>query len=128
MSRRSIILCVGSIAVGFLAGAATSAVRGWGSPVVSLNVVNRSGQPVRFVTVEYESCGSKSTLAGRPLAIGEATTFQFLVCGEGGYQVVAHFDSGVELKGRGGYVESGYRATEILQAQSIESSVDSHLY
>lgn len=116
MSLRSLILCMGSIAVGFFAGAATSSVRGWGSPVVSLNVINQSGLPVRFVTVEYESCGSKSALARRPLAVGEATTFRFLVCGEGGYQVVAHLDSGVQLKGRGGYVESGYRATEILHA------------
>lgn len=128
MSLRPLILCIGSTAIGFFAGAATSSVRGWGSPVVSVNVVNRSGLPVGFVTVEYESCGSKSALAGRPPAVGEATTFRFLVCGEGGYQVVAHLDSGVELKGRGSYVESGYRATEILQAQSIESSVDSHLY
>ena len=128
MSRRSVIICVGSIVVGFLAGAATSAARGWGSPVVSLDVINQSGRPVQFVTVEYESCGSKSTLAARPLAKGEETTFRFLVCGEGGYQVVAHFDGGVELKGRGGYVESGYRATEVLQAKSIESTIDPHPY
>ena len=128
MSRRSVIICVGSIVVGFLAGAATSAARGWGSPVVSLDVINQSGRPVQFVTVEYESCGTKSTLAARPLARGEETTFRFLVCGEGGYQVVARFDGGVELKGRGGYVESGYRATEVLQAKSIESTIDPHPY
>ncbi len=128
MSRRSVIICVGSIVLGFLAGAATSAARGWGSPVVSLEVINQSGLPVQFVAVEYESCGSKSALAGRPLARGEETTFRFLVCGEGGYQVVAHFDGGVELKGRDGYVESGYRATEILRANRIESSIDPHSY
>jgi len=114
MFRRSVIISLGSIAVGFLAGAATSAARGWGSPVVSLDVVNRSGRPVQSVTVEYESCGSKSALPGRPLASGDATKFQFLVCGEGGYKVVAHFDGGAELGGREAYVETGYRATEVL--------------
>lgn len=128
MNRSSVMMWVGSVVVGFLAGAATSAARGWGSPVVSLRVINQSGRPVQSVTVEYETCGSKSALAARPLARGEETTFQFLVCGEGGYQVVAHFDGGVELKGRDGYVESGYRATEVLQAKGIESTIDLHPY
>ncbi len=128
MLRRSVLLCLGSITVGFLAGAATSAARGWGSPVVSLDVVNRSGKPVQFLIVEYESCGNKIVLHGRPLASGEATKFQFLVCGEGGYQVVARFDGEAELRGREAYVESGYRATEILLSQEVQSSVDSHPY
>ena len=128
MSRRSVIICVGSIVVGFLAGAATSAAHGWGSPVVSLHVINQSGRPVQSVTVEYQTCGSKSALAARPLARGEETTFQFLVCGEGGYQVVTHFDGGAELKGSGGYVESGYRATEVLQERGIASTIDLHPY
>ena len=128
MSSRAVIICIGGVAVGFLAGAATSVARGWGSPVVSLDVVNRSGLPVQSVTVEYESCGVRNTLAGRRLAQGEVATFRFLVCGEGSYQVVADLDGGVELKGRDGYVESGYRATEVLHAKSIESSVDLHPY
>ena len=128
MLRRSVIICLGSIAVGFLAGAATSAARGWGSSVVSLDVVNRSGRPVESVTVEYESSGNKSVLRSRRLASGEATKFHFLVCGEGGYHVVAHFDGGAELRGREAYVETGYRATEVLLSQEIQSSVDSHPY
>lgn len=128
MFRRSVVICLGGVAAGFVGGATTAVVRGWGSPVVSLDVVNQSGRPVQSVTVEYDSCGSKSALTGRPLASGEATRFQFLVCGEGGYQVVAHFEGGAELKGQGGYVESGYRAKEVLRTTSIESSIDSHAY
>lgn len=128
MFRRSVIICLGSIAVGFLAGAVTSAARGWGSPIVSLDVINRSGRPVKSVTVEYESCGNKRALPGRSLASEEATRFEFLVCGEGGYQVVAHFDADTELRGREAYVETGYRATEVLLPKDIQSSVDSHPY
>jgi hypothetical protein len=128
MLFRSAIICLGSISVGFLAGAATSAARGWGSPVVSLDVINRSGRTAQSVSVEYESCGTRSVLPGRPLAGGAATKFQFLVCGEGGYHVVAHFDGGAELWGREAYVETGYRATEVLLSQEIQSSVDSHPY
>lgn len=128
MFRRSVIICLGSIAVGFLAGAATAAALEWGSPVVSVNVVNRSGKAVQSLTVEYESCGNKIVLPGRPLAIGEATKFQFLVCGEGGYQVVAHFDGRAELRGGEAYVETGYRATEVLLPNAGQSSDDPHPY
>jgi hypothetical protein len=128
MFQRSAIICLGGITVGFLAGAVTSAARGWGSPVVSLDVVNRSGKPAQSVTVEYESCGTKSVLPGRRLAGGEATKFQFLVCGEGSYLVMAHIDDGAELRGHEAYVEAGYRATEVLLSREIQSSVDSHPY
>ncbi len=125
MFRRSNILFSGGIAVGFIAGAATSAARGWGSPLVMIDVVNQSGRPAQSVAVEYDSCGRRIVLPERPLASGEATQFQFSVCGEGSYLIVAHFDGGAELRGHEAYVETGYRATEVLLSHEIQSSGES---
>jgi hypothetical protein len=119
----SIIIGVVGIAIGFLAGASNAALRGWGSPVVSVDVMNSSGAAVQSVSLQYESCGQKTLLPAQTLGQGQQTTFRFLVCGEGGYQVQARLDDGRELKGRDGYVESGYHATEIVQASGVMSTV-----
>ena len=110
-------------AVGFGFGAATATLRGWGSPVVSVEVVNRSGRVATAVAVEYESCGVSTRTAPAALQPGERTTFRFLVCGEGGYKVTARLDNGTELFGGGGYVESGYQDASALMPDSIVSSL-----
>lgn len=51
-------------ALAFIAGAATAIVRGWGSPLVTVDVVNRSGADLRAVLLEVDTCGSKQQVLG----------------------------------------------------------------
>lgn len=130
MSRRIawLLVLVGVAGLGFAAGATIAAVRGWGSPVVRVDVENLSTQAVKSVVIDYQSCGHAASLPPRSLAHGKSTTFLFQVCGEGDYTITAHLESGAELKRTGGYVENGYVSTEIINGADIMSPGPPHLW
>jgi hypothetical protein len=123
MTRRwfFIVLTVAPLLVGFTAGAATAVIRGWGDRDVHVDVVNESGQRVTSLALDVESCGARNALSRGALEPGDRATFRFMVCGEGAYELRARLEGGAELRGRGGYVESGYRATQRVRRADIVS-------
>jgi len=118
-----IVLTVAPLLVGFAAGAATAVIRGWGDRDVRVDVVNESGQRVKSLVLDVDTCGARSVLGRAALEPGDRATVRFAVCGEGGYEVRAQLENGVELRGRGDYVESGYRATQRVRRSDIVSTV-----
>lgn len=108
--------------LGFVGGAVTSAVRGWGSPLVEVVVENETTSVIRLVSLQLSSCGATSSLAVQDLAPGRAHTFRFFVCGEGGYTLDAMLENKMVLSS-GEYVESGYRVVESVGAFRIRSDV-----
>jgi hypothetical protein len=122
------ILVLSVLAIAFGAGAVAAIIRGWGSPVVYVDVVNSSGKELRSVVLEYESCGSKNQLVGPSLPPSARSRFNFLACGEAGYQLRVRRADGTELVGSGGYAESGYRATETVEHDRIRSEVQTHRF
>jgi len=118
-----IVLTVAPLLVGFAAGAATAVIRGWGDRDVHVDVVNESGQRVKSLALDVESCGVRNALARGSLEPGDRATFRFMVCGEGGYELRAQLENGAELRGHGNYVEGGYRATERVRRSDIVSAV-----
>jgi hypothetical protein len=125
MSRRVIVIAVVGflICAAFVAGAITAIMRGWGSPLVSISVQNNTSAEIRFVNLNYSSCGAKNTFTIQTLPPGKAHVFRFLVCGEGGYQVEAVLQDGRTLKSPEGYVESGYSSSELVEPMGIRSEV-----
>jgi len=123
-----IVLTIAPLLVGFAAGAATAVIRGWGDRDVHVDVVNESGQRVRSLALDVESCGARNALARGSLEPGDRATFRFMVCGEGGYELRAQLENGAELHGRGNYVEGGYRATERVRRSDIVSAVSAVPY
>jgi len=123
-----IALTVAPLLVGFAAGAATAVIRGWGDGDVHVDVVNDSGQRVTSLALDVQSCGARNALSRGALEPGDRATFRFMVCGEGGYELRARLENGTELRGRGGYVESGYRATQRVRRADIVSTVPAVSY
>jgi len=113
------IACTGA---GFVAGAGTAALRGWGSPVVTIDVVNHAGRAATAVAIEYDTCGVKTRTAALALQPGQQASFEFLVCGEGGYRVDAVLGDGTRLTGADGYVESGQRDGTELRVGKVVSA------
>ncbi|MBW8756776.1 MAG: hypothetical protein JF586_04115 [Burkholderiales bacterium] len=123
-----IVLTVAPMLVGFAAGAATAVIRGWGDRDVHVDVVNESGQRVKSLALNVESCGARNALARGALEPGDRVTFRFMVCGEGVYELRAQLENGTELRGRGDYVERGYRATQRVRRSDIVSTVSAVSY
>lgn len=107
----------------FAAGAVTAVMREWGSPLVFVTVSNDTASPLSSVTLIYSTCGSKNSLSTQDLPVGKTHTFKFPVCGEGGYGVTAVLQGGSTLLSSGGYVESGYSATERIEQTKIRSDI-----
>jgi hypothetical protein len=116
---------VSLVVAGFVAGAATAAMRGWGDRDVQVDIVNESGQRVTAVALYLDTCGARSVLARGALEAGERTSFRFGLCGEGGYQLQARLANGVEVQGGGDYVEGGARETGHVRAKGIVTDVAS---
>jgi len=97
----------------FSAGAITAGVRQWFQPIVTVDLVNRSGQPVTKLVVKVRTNGYDSEISVRALPVGESQTVRFVLAGEGSYQVNATLENGTILHGGAGYVEAGYSAREM---------------
>ena len=113
--------------VGFVGGAVTSAMRGWGSPAVEVVVENETTSVIRFVNLQLSSCGATSSLSAQDLAPGHAHTFRFFVCGEGGYTLDAMLENKMVLSS-GEYVESGYRVVESVGPFRIRSDIKTRYF
>jgi len=105
----------------FAAGAFTAIARGWGSPLVRVTVHNESEGEVRSLVLDISSCGKRDSLILPTLGARRTHTFQFPVCGEGGYQLVAIGSDGKSLKSEA-YVESGYSVDEYISTAGFRSS------
>jgi len=123
-----VALVVAPLLVGFAGGAATAVIRGWGDQDVRVDVVNESGQRVKSLALDVDTCGARSVLGRAALEPGDRATVRFAVCGEGAYELRVQLDNGVELHGRGAYVEGKHRATERVRRAQIVSAVPSLSY
>ncbi len=110
-----------TLLLAFSAGAITAGVRQWFQPIVTVDLVNRSGQPVTKLSVNVRTGGYESEISVRALPVGESHTVRFVLAGEGSYQVNATLANGTILRGGAGYVEAGYSARETLLPNKVES-------
>lgn len=127
MKPRVTVIAVASLSlcIAFASGAFTAVKRGWGSPLVSVSVENETKLPVGPITLSYSSCGVTNELTAQRLAPGSDHIFNFIVCGEGGYEVSATLNDG-RILSSGAYVESGYATRERIESTGIHSSYRSY--
>jgi hypothetical protein len=78
-----------------------------GAPTATTKVVNDSGEKLKSVSVNYQTCGNAGSIRTNGLESGQSRRFVYHVCGEGGYTVIAVFADGRELAGGEQYVEVG---------------------
>ena len=121
LAKFFLILLSGLVLFG--AGAAVSARRGWFQPVATMQIENRSGQALRSLEVHYEGGTTRSTATLPTLASEGIIEFRFFVRGEGSYKVNAVLGDGTVLQPGEGYVESGYRVTEVITKSKIVGSL-----
>jgi hypothetical protein len=119
------LLLLSMTALAFIAGAATAIVRGWGSPLVTVEVVNKSGADLRAVLLEVDTCGSKQQIPGGALRVDASTRLRFLPCGEAGYRLSVVLADGVEMRSEG-YAEAGYRIVEVVESRRVRSETRTH--
>jgi hypothetical protein len=124
LKPRRLLALLAVLIASFIAGAATAAWRGWGQPVVSIKIVNETGQPIDALVMRYGTCGGRSHVEAGKLAIGQSRRITYSVCGEGGYSLEAQLRSGTVLKGGGGYVMPGWSMKEVITEKGIDTTYD----
>ena len=105
----------------FSAGAITAGVRRWFLPIVTVDLVNHSGQPVTKLSVIVETSGYGNSISVQDIPVDASQTVRFVLAGEGSYQIHATLADGKILNGGAGYVEAGYNARETLLPNKVES-------
>lgn len=105
----------------FGAGAITAGVQLWFQPIVSVELLNRSGLPVTKLSVKVKTNGYESEISVRTLLKDDSQKVRFVLAGEGSYQIHATLANGTVLHGGAGYVEAGYSARETLLPNKVES-------
>ena len=109
----------------FGAGVIVSARLGWFQPVAVITIQNRSGQQLRSLELQFESALARGVLYLPALGDGASVDARMPVRGEGSYRIRAVLSNGTTPKPAEGYVESGYRVTEVVGQSGIEPAVPS---
>jgi hypothetical protein len=108
----------GLVTIGLIAGVFVGRAS-QNAPIAQVTLKNESGQAVRNLKLTSTTGGQTSTILLPALNQGQSANVQFLLIGEGSYQVEATLADGRQVKGGNGYVESGHRGTEVVRAEKI---------
>jgi len=106
---------------GFGLGAWLAAANAWGADTVMATIVNDSGATIERVHVEFDSCNLQGTAIVGRLNTGDRRRVHYSLCGEGGYVIDVRFADGRRVRSGGGYVERGYRTTDVVHRDRIDS-------
>lgn len=106
--------------VAFCAGVFAAVWRGWGSPLISIEIINRSPEPLRSVAVLYETCGLRGSVVTGELLSGLSRKVKYSACGESGYHIEATTQAGLAIRGAEAYAESGYSLSATVTSSGIE--------
>ena len=116
--------CIGLLIIVFLAGAFTSIWRDWGNDVVVARLENESGKLIRSATYYISSCNSNTEITVKNIKPGERKKVFFYVCGEGEYYLLSKFSDGPEVRGDGGYIESGYDIEDTVIQSGVKTDIN----
>jgi hypothetical protein len=92
----------------------------WRSPTpVTVTITNHSNRPIASVRVEHERGIELVEHIGQL----ESKTVRFEPRGETSYKLTVRFADGSEVRGGGGYAESGYAFAETISESGIDTDV-----
>lgn len=107
----------------FIAGALTAGARYWFQPLVTVTVVNESGQDLRSLRLVHSSLSSKGAIDAGALRSDESRIIRFFLGGEGSYTLEATLSDGRVLNGGEGYVEAGYSSKQVISETGIKGQI-----
>lgn len=121
---KKIILLI-SLVVVFVAGAFTATVLRISSPIVTIDFTNNSAQNIQSIDINHEiGKYGKVRYQISDLEPKQTRTLRVFAPAESSYEVAVTFADNSRVVGGQGYVEAGYRVSEIIGLQKIESKVD----
>ena len=113
-----------TFAMAFGLGVIVGARKGWLQPVVTVTIVNQTGQTLNELRLVYKSSRSNGTVELKALPPGDRAVARFYVPGEASYTIIAKQSDGKALKGQEAYVEPGYTMTEVLSTSGATGSMN----
>lgn len=123
MMKKTILLI--SFVVVFAAGAFTATVLHIGSPIVTIDFTNNSAQKIQSIDINHEiGKYGKVRYQISNLEPKQTRTLRVFAPAESSYEVSVTFADNSRVVGGQGYVEAGYRISETIGLQKIESKVD----
>lgn len=121
---KKIILLISFVLV-FVAGLFTATVFHTGSPIVTIDLTNNSTQKIQTIDINHEiGKHGKVRYQITGLEPKQTRTLRVYAPAESSYEVVVTFADNSRVVGGQGYVEAGYRVSETIGHQKIESKVD----
>jgi hypothetical protein len=84
---------------------------------VRVTVLNKSGQKIKTLILKHE----RGSIEMKDLSDRESVILIFKNIGENSYRIIAKLDNDSIVSSRGEYIESGYRRTETIFCDSIET-------
>lgn len=106
------------VLVSFGAGAITASILHLASPIVTVQLKNVSDQKIKAVQLEHEH----GSLTAATIGPGDSRLVRFYSPAESSYSIKVVFADGRTLSGGGGYVEAGYKITEVISDDKIKTN------
>ncbi len=103
----------------FFAGALTSSVFEWLTPITTIEVTNASNKVIKQLDIKYRGMGEHEGLIAENLKPGQIVTFKWATEGEASYRLHAIFEEGTEVKGGAGYIQRGDTIKELIELQRV---------
>jgi hypothetical protein len=121
---RKILLILSFIAV-FVAGMVVAAVSHFGSPIITIKVVNKSSKEIKTVNFIHET-GKSQEVEYRisNIAPGKERALRIYVPAESSYKLFVTFVDQKRLVGGQGYIEPGYKIVETVMDNKIQSDLN----
>ena len=99
-----------------------AAISHFGSPIVTIEFINNSGKEIKVVEIIHEAARfGQIRHSISNLAPGMERQIRIWAPAESSYKVVVTVADQKELTGGEGYIEPGYKITEIIEADKIRS-------
>jgi hypothetical protein len=116
------ILHILGFVVVFVAGMVVAAVNHFGSPLLTIKIENKSSKEIKAVDVIHETRRfGKVEYRISDIPPGKERAFRVYVPAESSYKLLVTFADGGQLTGGQGYVESGYKITETVKDNKVET-------
>ena len=108
--------------VGFLIGVILFPFIFKSDPFATLTFRNTSSKNIKFIKIIDEARENIQLVEDLP--IGKSKNANFYVAGEGAYQLQVVFNDDSVVSRGPSYVESGYKVTETIKDNKIETHID----
>ena len=119
MIRKIVLLII--VIAAFVSGIAFASVMHFGCPMVSINLINESGKNITIVDIFHETKYGETHLHATNLKAGGKKKIKVWTPSKGSYRLIVTFADKRQLAGGAGYIEPGYKMTESIKYDKIES-------